>query len=103
MQLYGSCAQPRVRTSDRAGWLAPATPARKHLHEPHIGPPPLPSAVLGFAVIDVDTRGLDAAHGRTVDVAEVRTDTDGRPVNEWTKLLNPRVHVGATSVHGIAR
>ncbi len=70
---------------------------------------PLPAALAmtapaasGFAVIDVETTGLDPNVDRVVEIAVVCTDSYGVVVDEWTTLINPDRPVGARSVHGIS-
>jgi len=58
-------------------------------------------AAVGFAVIDMETTGLDPNVDRVVEIAVVRTDSHGVVVDEWTTLVNPGRPVGARSVHGI--
>jgi DNA polymerase-3 subunit epsilon len=56
----------------------------------------------GFAVIDVETSGLDASADRVVELAVVRVDERGNTLDEWTTLVNPGVaKVGPSRVHGI--
>ena len=63
------------------------------------------SGLLGatpFAVVDVETTGFSPRlHDRVVEVAVVRL-AHGRPVAEYTTLVNPERDVGPTHVHGIA-
>jgi len=54
-----------------------------------------------FAVIDVETTGLDPARERIVEIAIVRTDELGQPIDHWTTRLDPGVPMRATHVHGI--
>ncbi len=56
----------------------------------------------GFAIVDVETTGLfPGAHDRVVEIAIVRTDSLGQPLDEFCTLVNPQRDVGATHVHGI--
>lgn len=55
----------------------------------------------GFAVIDVETTGLQAARHRIVEIAVIRTDHRGAVLDEWTTLVNPRGPTGPSRVHGI--
>ncbi|HEX7349994.1 exonuclease domain-containing protein [Brachybacterium sp.] len=67
-------------------------------------PSPTPSAPPRrprFAVIDVETTGLDPARERIVEIAIVRADEHGRPIDHWTTRLQPGVPMRATHVHGI--
>ena len=54
-----------------------------------------------YAVVDVETTGLDPAVDRVVEVAVVRCDASGRAVSEWSSLVNPGRDPGPTAVHGI--
>lgn len=54
-----------------------------------------------YAVVDVETTGLDASVDRVVEVAVVRCDDRGRTVSEWSSLVHPGRDPGATAVHGI--
>src|SRR5829696_1668219 len=79
------------------------------------GPPHVPPAVVGpvrastssaarvpgFAVIDVETTGLSAAGHRVLELAIVRTDPEGRVLDEWVSRFNPEGPVGAAHIHGI--
>ena len=56
----------------------------------------------GFAVIDVETTGLDPNVDRIVEIAVVCTDSFGVVVDEWTTLINPERPVGARAVHVIS-
>ncbi|MFQ6169964.1 histone-like nucleoid-structuring protein Lsr2 [Oryzobacter sp. R7] len=55
----------------------------------------------GFAVLDVETTGLDASRHRIVEIAIVTTDAYGRVSDEWSTRINPQGPVGATHIHGI--
>lgn len=54
-----------------------------------------------YAVVDVETTGLDPALDRIVEVAVVRCDAAGRSVSEWSTLVHPGRDPGPTAVHGI--
>lgn len=55
-----------------------------------------------FAVVDVETTGFSPRlHDRVVEVAVVRLE-HGKPVEEYTTLVNPGRDVGPTHVHGIS-
>lgn len=54
-----------------------------------------------YAVVDVETTGLDPGIDRIVEVAVVRCATDGRVVSEWSTLVQPDRDPGPTAVHGI--
>lgn len=69
-------------------------------------PEPLPASVHSplaprFAVIDVETTGLDPERERIVEIAIVRADEHGRPIDHWVARLNPGIPMRATHVHGI--
>ncbi len=56
----------------------------------------------GFAVIDLETTGFDAAgRDRIVEVAIVRTDATGRELGVYETLVNPGRAVTASAVHRI--
>lgn len=55
----------------------------------------------GFAVIDVETTGLSARQHRVLEIAVVRTDTQGHIAGEWSQRIDPEGPVGATHIHGI--
>jgi DNA polymerase III epsilon subunit family exonuclease len=54
-----------------------------------------------YAVLDLETTGLDASVDRVVEVAVVRCDEQGRTVSEWSTLVHPDRDPGPTDVHGI--
>jgi DNA polymerase-3 subunit epsilon len=54
-----------------------------------------------YAVVDVETTGLDPATDRIVEVAVVRCDRHGRVESEWSSLVQPDRDPGPTAVHGI--
>jgi DNA polymerase III epsilon subunit family exonuclease len=54
-----------------------------------------------YAVVDVETTGLDPAFDRVVEVAVVRCDERGRSISEWSTLVQPDRDPGPTSVHGL--
>lgn len=57
----------------------------------------------GFAVVDVETSGLDPRSGaRILEIAVVRTDAGGRELGLFETLVNPgTADTGAHDVHGI--
>ena len=55
-----------------------------------------------FAVVDLETTGLDPATDRIIEVAVVTTDGRGRRVGEWSALVDPGRDPGPTEVHGIS-
>ena len=54
-----------------------------------------------YAVVDVETTGLDPTVDRVVEVAVVRCDEQGHPVSEWSTLVQPDRDPGPTTVHGL--
>lgn len=54
-----------------------------------------------YAVVDVETTGLDPRTDRIVEVAVVRCDERGEVVAEWSTLVQPGRDPGPTGVHGI--
>jgi len=54
-----------------------------------------------YAVVDVETTGLDPATDRIVEIAVVRCDGQGRVEAEWSSLVQPDRDPGAVAVHGI--
>ena len=54
-----------------------------------------------FAVIDVETTGLSPVDERIIELAIVRADEHGRPIDQWVTRFQPDRPVGATHVHGI--
>ncbi len=55
----------------------------------------------GFAVVDLETTGLDAAQDRIVEIAIVRTRSTGEVVDEWWSFANPGAGRSSRSIHGI--
>lgn len=59
-----------------------------------------------FAVVDLETSGLDARRHRMLQVAMVTVDESGEVHDEWetfVKLRWPLARVGPTDIHGITR
>jgi DNA polymerase-3 subunit epsilon len=54
-----------------------------------------------FAVVDVETTGLDPAVDRIVEVAVVRTDGAGRITHEYATTVDPGGPVLLTEIHGL--
>jgi len=54
-----------------------------------------------FAVVDVETTGLNPANDRVIEIAVVRCNADGSVIDEWSTLINPKRDPGATHIHGI--
>lgn len=55
----------------------------------------------GFAVVDIETTGLRWKTDRIVELAVVRTDSEGRVLAELSTLVNPERNPGATHIHGL--
>lgn len=68
---------------------------------PPATPPPAPSGAPCFAVIDVETTGLDPERERVLELAIVRADAQGRPIDQWVTRFHPGGPVRATHIHGI--
>lgn len=63
----------------------------------------LRAADLEYAVLDMETTGLEPGSGaRVVEIAVVRVRGDGTVVDEFTTLVNPRTEVRGQEFHGIA-
>lgn len=63
-------------------------------------------ALPNFAVVDVETSGLNARRHRVLQLAVVTIDADGTVLDEWdtfVKLRWPLGRVGPTHIHGITR
>jgi len=55
-----------------------------------------------YAVFDIETTGLSAAHHhRILEIGVTLVDDAGSVVYEWETLVNPERDVGATDIHGI--
>ncbi|GAB4245216.1 MAG: hypothetical protein Kow00109_21240 [Acidobacteriota bacterium] len=54
-----------------------------------------------FAVIDLETTGLQPGPDRIVEIAVVRVDPGAEPYVALETLVNPRRPMGATFIHGI--
>ncbi|HJF49734.1 MAG TPA: 3'-5' exonuclease, partial [Brachybacterium paraconglomeratum] len=68
---------------------------------PSATPPPTPSGAPRFAVIDVETTGLDPQRERILELAILRADEQGRPIDQWVTRFHPGGPVRATHIHGI--
>lgn len=67
----------------------------------------LPIAVQRFAVVDVETSGLEPARDRVLQVGCVVVDGEGHVIDRWSSLVGRGLavwrSVGPTEVHGIRR
>lgn len=61
---------------------------------------------VSFAVVDVETTGVDPTSDRIIQMAAVVVDTSGEVVEEWTTVVRPESPAeyrhGAEHVHGIS-
>jgi DNA polymerase-3 subunit epsilon len=56
----------------------------------------------GYAVVDVETTGLNAKrHDRVIEIGVVQLDREGRVTEEWVTLVNPVRDLGPIRIHGI--
>lgn len=63
-------------------------------------------ALPNFAVVDVETSGLDARRHRVLQLAVVTVDARGTVLDEWDSFIRlrwPLGRVGPTHIHGITR
>ncbi len=59
-------------------------------------------AVLGYAVVDIETTGLSPGkHDRIVEIAVVHVNRDGDVVDDWSTLVNCNRDLGPQHIHGI--
>lgn len=56
---------------------------------------------MNFAVVDLETTGLDALRDRIVEVAILQVDEFGSVTREYDTLVNPGRTPGPSAVHGI--
>lgn len=59
-----------------------------------------------FAVVDLETSGLNTKRHRILQVGVVVVDADGSVIDQWSSLVKlrwPLQRVGPTSIHGITR
>ena len=54
-----------------------------------------------FAVVDIETNGLQPTSGRIVEVAVCQLDADAQLAQSYTTLVDPCGEVGRTDIHGI--
>jgi DNA polymerase-3 subunit epsilon len=56
-----------------------------------------------WAVVDVETTGLNPVRDRIVEIAIVRLDAEAILVDEWASLVNPGERQPLTRVHGLTK
>ncbi len=54
-----------------------------------------------WAVVDLETTGLNSRDDRIVEIAVVHLDADYRETGAWTTLVDPGRHPGRADIHGI--
>lgn len=96
----------RSRIVDRAVRLLASFPSgipqRGEASVNHAPAASTPGASRGYAVLDVETTGLNPGRmDRIVEIAVVLVSDDGRIEEEWSTLVNPQRDVGPTRIHGI--
>ncbi len=61
-----------------------------------------PSSHTGFAVLDLETTGLQPKRGaRIIEIGVVIVDTDGAVTGEWETLVDAGRGAGPTHIHGV--
>lgn len=75
---------------------------------PWVAAGPLPASVAtryphGYAVVDVETSGLDARENRVLQVAVRQMRSDGALEASWSTLLDPGCDPGPVEIHGLTR
>ncbi len=56
---------------------------------------------LGYAVVDLETTGLEPQDEAIIEVGVVLLDPHGREQLRWDSMVNPHRHPGPTRIHGI--
>lgn len=54
-----------------------------------------------FAILDIETTGLDRATDRVIEIAVIHLDPDFAEVSRWHTLVNPGRPTGAVHIHGL--
>lgn len=54
-----------------------------------------------YAVVDVETTGLDPLSDRIIDIGVILADENAQPYEHYTTRINPLRPVGATFIHGL--
>lgn len=62
-----------------------------------------PSTSAGYAVVDVETTGLNPAHHRVIEIAVSLLAADGSVEEQWSSLVRPPGTTGPVHIHGITR
>ena len=62
---------------------------------------PTPSLRRGFAVVDVETSGLDPTKHRVIEVAVTQLSPAGVVESEWSTLVRARGGTGPVHIHGL--
>ncbi|MCE7082245.1 DEDDh family exonuclease [Streptomyces sp. ST2-7A] len=92
-QTAGSHRAPAADTAAPAGGETPVGEGE--------APPRWPDGFpAGYAVVDVETTGLDP-EDRVVSVAVYRVDGRGRPEDHWYTPVNPERDPGPVHIHGL--
>lgn len=55
----------------------------------------------GFAVVDVETTGLDATSHRVIEIAVALVDVTGAVEREWSSLVRVKGDTGPVHIHGL--
>lgn len=58
---------------------------------------------MSFAVVDVETTGLDASHDRIIEIGIIYLDASLERIGDYQSLVNPLRPVDATFIHGITQ
>lgn len=64
-------------------------------------PAPPPALRRGFAVVDVETSGLDPARHRVIEVAVTQVAPDGEIEQVWSSLVRAPGGTGPSHIHGL--
>ncbi len=54
-----------------------------------------------YAVVDIETTGLDRIDDRIIEIAIVHLDSNLREISRWQSLINPGRPSGAEHIHGL--
>lgn len=63
---------------------------------------PVPASRRGFAVVDVETSGLDPRRHRVIEVAVTQLDPAGQVEAVWSSLIHARGGTGPEHIHGLS-